>query len=245
MQQRSDRIISIIPLVTVISLHLGVLFWFGHYRPTVPRLPMAEPVIVSLIPVQPTSTSEPPKLQSTPPLTTNPVPPETPPPAMSKNPVTSNAPPVKPPRKPIRKREPLRQMAKATEAPIPVRNAPTEAFTAPPVAAPRSTPPDVPEAPITPPLFNVAYLNNPAPEYPPMARSRGEQGHVALNVLVNAEGLPEQIDIKTSSGSPRLDRAALEAVRHWRFVPAKRGTEPIRTRVIVPIKFVLKERVNG
>ena len=38
----------------------------------------------------------------------------------------------------------------------------------------------------------------------------------------------------------RLDRAALSAVKRWRFVPARRGSEAVAGRVIVPIHFNLK-----
>ena len=45
--------------------------------------------------------------------------------------------------------------------------------------------------------------------------------------------------MRTSSGYERLDRAAVEAVRHWRFAPARRGTETIAAWALVPILFQL------
>jgi protein TonB len=52
-------------------------------------------------------------------------------------------------------------------------------------------------------------------------------------------GLPEQIELKRSSGSSRLDHSALEAVRQWRFVPARRGNDTVAAWVVVPVEFNL------
>lgn len=94
-------------------------------------------------------------------------------------------------------------------------------------------------APITPPDFRAAYLDNPPPPYPPIARRSGEQGRVLLRVLVTPSGSAETVELRTSSGSQRLDHAAVETVKRWRFVPARRGTEPIAAWVLVPIQFTL------
>jgi len=95
-------------------------------------------------------------------------------------------------------------------------------------------------APIEPPRFDLAYLANPAPAYPPISRRMREQGRVVLGVLVTREGLPSSIEVRASSGSERLDRAAFEAVRRWRFVPARRGEETISAWALVPIVFHLE-----
>jgi protein TonB len=47
------------------------------------------------------------------------------------------------------------------------------------------------------------------------------------------------VDIKTSSGSARLDEAAEAAVRQWRFVPAKQGEAAVAAWVLVPLVFKL------
>lgn len=96
-----------------------------------------------------------------------------------------------------------------------------------------------PLAPLTPPIFNADYLDNPSPIYPALSRQRGETGRVLLHVHVLANGRAERVEIKTSSGFERLDRAALEAVARWRFVPARRGNERLAAWVLVPISFVM------
>ena len=89
------------------------------------------------------------------------------------------------------------------------------------------------------PRFDADYLRNPAPAYPPLSRRLREQGKVLLRVVVRADGLPDCVELRRSSGSARLDEAALEAVRTWRFVPARNGETPITATVIVPIVFSL------
>jgi protein TonB len=93
---------------------------------------------------------------------------------------------------------------------------------------------------VTPPVLNAAYLRNPAPRYPASARRAGTQGTVTLRVQVTREGLAARVDVEKSSGSPHLDAAALEAVKAWRFVPARQGAEPVESRVLVPIVFRLE-----
>lgn len=91
-----------------------------------------------------------------------------------------------------------------------------------------------------PPNFNAAYLDNPAPKYPSVARRLGEQGLVLLNVQVTADGAAGSVELQTGSGSRRLDEAALEAVKKWRFTPAKRGDQAVSASVVVPVRFSLE-----
>ena len=93
---------------------------------------------------------------------------------------------------------------------------------------------------IEPPHFNVAYLNNPRPAYPPIARKLGVEGVVLLRVDVSAKGTPEKIVIAQTSGASSLDEAAMKAVQGWTFVPARRGDTPVAHPVEVPIRFQLK-----
>ncbi len=92
---------------------------------------------------------------------------------------------------------------------------------------------------VLPPRFDAAYLRNPEPDYPALSRRFREEGRVVLRVLVSEEGISRHLEIRDSSGHPRLDQAALEAVRRWRFTPARRGTEPTAAWVLVPLTFSL------
>ena len=84
------------------------------------------------------------------------------------------------------------------------------------------------------------YRQNKQPPYPVMAKRRGYEGEVLLSVLVDAGGMVAEIEIKHSSGHLSLDRAALETVKSWSFIPATEGGRPFSMWVDVPIEFQLK-----
>ena len=161
---------------------------------------------------------------------------------------------VKPKPLPVKPRV---QQSRPTTAP-PVMTVPSEAPTplvaSPPTPAPVAQPeqqvsaapaapipaPPAPAAPVVAPSFTAAYLNNPAPAYPALSRRMGEEGKVMLRVFVNAQGLPDEVQLRTTSGHPRLDDAALTTVRQWKFVPARRGDTAVSAWVLVPISFSLR-----
>lgn len=87
------------------------------------------------------------------------------------------------------------------------------------------------------PIFNANYLNNPAPYYPQNAKRKGIQGKVFLNVVVKTDGTADSVQISRSSGSNDLDMAALDAVKQWKFIPAKSKGQPVQANVIVPVEF--------
>lgn len=107
--------------------------------------------------------------------------------------------------------------------------------------APAAAPPSQADAPASysPPSFGARYLDNPKPGYPLIARRRGLEGTVRLDVRVSAEGIPISVRVRESGGHESLDDAALTAVWHWRFVPARRGGEPVEASVVVPVRFRL------
>ena len=151
-------------------------------------------------------------------------------------------PPAAPPREP----EPTPPIVALPQAESPVRVPAAEADAAPRQETPRAAPSvgrtdagtrEPAPAAVTPPTFDAAYLRNPKPVYPMSARRRGEEGTVILNVLVTREGVPAMVTVQTTSGSSTLDRVAVEAVKGWRFVPARRGTEAVEASVLVPIVF--------
>ncbi|PPD36234.1 MAG: energy transducer TonB [Methylomonas sp.] len=96
------------------------------------------------------------------------------------------------------------------------------------------------QAPDSLPHLNAAYLNNPAPDYPPTARAAGEQGKVLLKALIDHQGHVAEISVRKTSGYPRLDHAALNSVKQWRFVPAQRQGETVAAWVLVPVLFDLE-----
>ncbi|MGR8980617.1 MAG: TonB family protein [Gammaproteobacteria bacterium] len=89
--------------------------------------------------------------------------------------------------------------------------------------------------------FRANYAFNPKPNYPRIARTRGWQGKVLLKVRVSAAGYSESVAVHQSSGHETLDESAVEAVKKWKFVPARRGDAAVASSVIVPIQFTLHD----
>lgn len=101
-------------------------------------------------------------------------------------------------------------------------------------ASPLRTPPSPPlvQAPTA-----AKYLQNPRPDYPRLSRRMREEGTVILRVLVSVAGAAQELSVAQSSGFQRLDQAAVEAVKAWRFVPGTRDGEAQAMWFQVPIVF--------
>lgn len=84
------------------------------------------------------------------------------------------------------------------------------------------------------------YSRNPPPAYPRKARRRGYEGVVALAVLVGRDGRVKTLRVERGSGYRLLDRAALRAVRGWRFQPGSENGRQVEMWVEVPIRFRLQ-----
>jgi periplasmic protein TonB len=91
------------------------------------------------------------------------------------------------------------------------------------------------------PAQDLKTANRVDPTYPPASRRAGEQGTVRLKVLVDTNGRATNVQVTQTSGFPRLDQAATEAVRKWRFVAATDGTNKIQAYTQVAVTFKLTE----
>jgi protein TonB len=78
------------------------------------------------------------------------------------------------------------------------------------------------------------------PSYPSSARRAGVQGTTLLGVFVGADGRVGDVVVRESAGHPDLDAAAIDAVKRWRFEPARRGNEPVSMWVLLPVQFKLR-----
>lgn len=125
-------------------------------------------------------------------------------------------------------------LAAPAPAPVPVPPVPASApasFAAP---APAAAPPMIADSGLETSLF----AGDP-PRYPHESRRKREQGTAVLLVIVGTDGRVEAISVATSSGSRRLDEAALNAVRGWRWQPRRQAGQAVKVRGIVEIPFVL------
>jgi len=85
------------------------------------------------------------------------------------------------------------------------------------------------------------YRDNPPPQYPESARRRGFEGIVLVHAEVLADGSVGKTLIRKSSGYAILDQTALNAVRNWKFEPAKKSGIPYKTWAELPIKFMISD----
>ena len=85
------------------------------------------------------------------------------------------------------------------------------------------------------------YRENTPPVYPAIAKLRGYEGVVLVNAEILPDGRVGSTEVSRSSGYTILDQSAMEAVKLWKFEPAKKAGKPFAIRVILPIKFVLHD----
>jgi protein TonB len=78
---------------------------------------------------------------------------------------------------------------------------------------------------------------NAEPKYPAAMLRAGVGGTVVVVAEVDAQGNPVDVRVVERSGERDLDRAAVNAVRQWRFEPAMRNGKAIATSVKVPVDF--------
>lgn len=83
------------------------------------------------------------------------------------------------------------------------------------------------------------YLYNPKPAYPNVSNRLRETGTVVLRISVGIDGVPQKVDLQQSSGFDRLDTAALNGVKNWRFTPCHIDGKPTGTTFVVPLPFTL------
>lgn len=90
-------------------------------------------------------------------------------------------------------------------------------------------------------LYKIGSINNPHPPYPLIARKKGFEGKLILEVLVNEDGSVESTSIRKSSGYEILDTVSKKTVEKWTFIPAKKMGQAVKDNIQVPIKFVLTD----
>ena len=206
---------------------LAFLFMLGlmEHRITPPEAP---PVLVEFMQTQPT-----PKTSEQPVAKPIPVPPRP-------QPVAAPAPSPQPQPSPSKVSAPTEVAQAAPVAPVSAPTTPTPPAPPAPAPAPVVTAPSKTEVSI-PASYSAS---NQKPTYPNMSKRLGEQGTVVLRVLVKADGSAGEVEVKSSSSYPRLDQAAVEAVKTWRFNSAKIDGKAIDEWYQVPIPFKLQSSSN-
>lgn len=90
-------------------------------------------------------------------------------------------------------------------------------------------------------ILKPRILQKVEPVYPEDARQAGKEGRVVLSVEILADGNTGAVSVSVSSGQASLDQAAMQAVRQWRFVPAKdeASGQAVDCHTSLPITFKL------
>ncbi len=78
------------------------------------------------------------------------------------------------------------------------------------------------------------------PEYPESVRAKGIQGEVLLEAVISKEGVPLSLKVITSPDDA-LSKAALEAVKTWRYKPTLLNDEPIEVATTIAVDFQLRD----
>jgi protein TonB len=162
---------------------------------------------------------------------------------------TPAAPPPKP--KPEQKKKTVDE--KSTQAPTPPQT--QQQATTPPTPQQSKTDSQAPNVPTAPASTSgssgtpiqtdigklvVVYQPDADAYYPSFSKRSGEQGEVVVRLIIDESGSVEDIALLRSSSFPRLDRAASEIGRRYRFKPFLVNGSPARISTNLLIKFNLK-----
>lgn len=223
-----------VAIFLTLLMHSVLAWWLWQLKTAEPIKPV-ELMSMEWVEDKP-DVAAPPKVETPPPAPVEPV--DEPEPVLTQQVAPPPPPPIpkekpKPQPKPQPTKVPVAQSTPTTEAK-------TESLAQPSPVAASAPPASVPveQKPLV--RAEADYLNNPKPSYPRLSKRMGEQGEVRLRVLVAVDGRVASVQLSRSSGFERLDEAALESVKQWRFKPATQGGEPLETWVEVPVKFVLE-----
>jgi len=89
--------------------------------------------------------------------------------------------------------------------------------------------------------YKIGSITNPHPPYPFIARKKGIQGKLILEVFVNEDGSVKNVRISQSSGYEILDKVSKMTIEKWIFIPAKKSGQAVKDNILVPIRFILTE----
>jgi len=87
---------------------------------------------------------------------------------------------------------------------------------------------------------NPVPVKTPPPKYPDSLKREGVSGVVAVVIVIDEKGAIISSTIGKSS-HPDFERPALDAVKNWKFKPAKKDGASVKVKVTVPLRFNVEE----
>jgi len=170
-------------------------------------------------------------------------------------PATPPAPPVSTPPQPKQEAKPKPKPEPKPKTMEPSSTPPADANQAKAAEAPKTAESQMPNAAVAPATSQgtagtpiqtdigklvVVYQPDADPYYPSFSKRAGEQGEVVVRLIIDETGIVEDVALLRSSGFARLDRAATEIGRRYRFKPYSVNGNPARISTNLLIKFNLK-----
>ncbi len=198
---------------TILAVHAALLFALVSLDVIDIMPPKPAPLVVDLV---------------------NLAPPPPPPPAAAPDPEVAQ---VKPPEPVVVAPPPVVQLAAPPPPAIATVAAPPPPQAA--IVAPAPARPAFGATPVSVDLSANLLIAKP-PRYPTECRRKREEGIVLLRLLLGTDGAVSDIAVARSSGFERLDKAALEAVRRWRWSPTMQAGQAVQVRGVVEIPFQLQ-----
>ena len=104
--------------------------------------------------------------------------------------------------------------------------------------APQPPPPPVQPRPVGGDIRPPERIIFKAPTYPPLAQAARIEGTVILEAVIDAQGVVQDVTVLRSV--PLLDRAAIEAVRQWRYSPTRLNGVAIPVRMSITVTFSIR-----
>ena len=95
-----------------------------------------------------------------------------------------------------------------------------------------------PPIPVSGKVQQARLISSVAPAYPAFVRSIGLYGDVAIDALIDSTG--KVTTMKPLSGPVPLQQAAMDALRQWKYEPARLNGQPVSTHLSVTVKFQIK-----
>lgn len=134
----------------------------------------------------------------------------------------------------------LPTLSAAAIVPEPTPRTVEESHPAPDPVRPAAPPAPAAPATATDTDLSATMIAARPPSYPTLSRRNREQGIVTLAVRLSLDGQVDAVSIARSSGFERLDKAALAAVKHWRWSPTMREGRAVAVAGLVRMPFVLR-----
>jgi TonB family protein len=115
------------------------------------------------------------------------------------------------------------------------------------IMLPFPPPPGTAAVPLPPGVFRIGGgvsaplpTFRPEPEYSEQARRGKWQGAVLLQIVVDENGVPQDINVIRPLGMG-LDQKAIEAVQKWRFKPGLKDGNPVPVAAVIEVNFRLAQ----